>query len=68
MTNITEGSYNYYTGQSLVKTIFLLGLDQAVLALGTTLRRRNQDYVFRIAVCIVVTKIDGKRGARNDLG
>jgi hypothetical protein len=46
----------------------LMPVDQAVLALGTTSRRRNQDYVFWIAVCIVVTKIDGKRGACNDLG
>ena len=42
-------------------------LDQAILALGTTSRRRNQDYAFWIAVCIVVTKIDGKRSACNDL-
>ncbi len=63
-TLVTSNQFFIHTPMHLVRPI----IDQAVLALGTTLRRRNRDYVFWIAICIVVTKIDGKRDACNDLG
>ena len=36
-------------------------IDQAILALSTTWKRRNQDYVFFVALDVTIMSIDGKR-------